>query len=125
MGIARSPEAKSGDATLLSPFYRNSFITDKYNQLTFNTDKNWKIEFRAYIDGVAYRWIYTGENPVNVVDEKVLYSFDSDALATVGYIREDRCNDLESQFFNSFENEYVQFRSPSSTLNAWRFCHWP
>ena len=123
MGIARSPEAKSGDATLQSPFYRNSFIADKYNQLTFNTDKNWKIEFRAYIDGVAYRWIYTGENPVNVVDEKVLYSFDSDALATVGYIREDRCNDLESQFFNSFENEYVQF--PLSKLAPERMAFLP
>ena len=108
LNTVKSPERKSVENTIISPFYRNSSIVDRYNQLTLKADKNWKIEFRAYSDGLAYRWVYSGKEAVYIQDEIISYSFVPEAKVTVGYIREDRCSDIESQFFNSFENEYVQ-----------------
>lgn len=108
IAAAKSPKASSADAVVQSPFYRSTSIADKYNALTFKAAKDWKVEFRAYDDGMAYRWIYTGKKPVDVADEAIVYDFADDAKATVGYIRADRCTDMESQFFNSFENDYEQ-----------------
>ncbi len=109
----KSPKASSVDTSVPSPFYRSTSIADKYNGLTFKAGKDWKIEFRAYDDGVAYRWVYTGKKPVEIADEGVSYTFAADAKATVGYIRADRCTDMESQFFNSFENDYTQALVPA------------
>ncbi len=108
VSTAKAPKTKSVDATVMSPLYRATSIADRYNQLTLTADKDWKIEFRAYNDGLAYRWEYTGKKPVNVVDEKVAYTFVDDAKTTVGYIRPDRCTSIETQFFSSFENKYEQ-----------------
>lgn len=79
VSTAKAPKTKSVDATVMSPLYRATSIADRYNQLTLTADKDWKIEFRTYDDGVAYRWVYTGKKPVNVVDEKVAYTFVDDA----------------------------------------------
>ena len=65
------------------------------------------MRFRAYDDGVAFRWEYTGKKPVKIVDEDVRYSFTDDALARVPFVRTDNIKDFESQFFNSFENIYT------------------
>lgn len=113
ISTVKSPEVTKADEVIWSPFYRNASIADRYNGLVFKADRGWKIEFRAYDDGVAYRWIYTGRAPVNIADEKVSFTFVDDAKAIVGYIRADRCTDIESQFFNSFENEYEQSRLSS------------
>ena len=84
-----SPRAAKVDETIASPFYRNDSIRDHYNALTFRAAKDWRVEFRAYNDGVAYRWVYTGRKPVKVASEKVEYSFSGDPGAIVSYLRND------------------------------------
>ena len=103
----RSPRYISVDTEVPSPLYRSATVKDRYNQLTLTASKDWMVEFRAYDDGVAYRWVYRGRRPVTIADETVKYDFPADAGATVGYIRADRCTDLESMFFSSFENDYT------------------
>lgn len=104
----KSPRAAKVDETIASPFYRNDSIRDHYNALTFRAAKDWRVEFRAYNDGVAYRWVYTGRKPVKVASEKVEYSFSGDPGAIVSYVRNDGSQGLEPQFFGSFENEYTE-----------------
>lgn len=95
------------DRRIASPFYRSDSVTEKYNELCLKAGKDWKVRFRAYDDGVAYRWEYTGTKPLNIVDEEIRYSFPGDALARVPFVRTDNIKDFESQFFNSFENVYT------------------
>lgn len=93
----------SADGTVASPFYRSESMPEKYNGASFDFKGNWGIEFRAYNDGVAYRFVSKNKKPLTVAAEEVVYNFPTDATAHVPYVR-DRNGD---QFFNSFENEYT------------------
>ena len=117
----KSPKTTSVDRTIQSPFYRNTTIADQYNQLTLKADKDWSIVFRAYNDGIAYHWVYSGKKPVNVVDEKIEYTFAGDYPATVPYVRAE--GDFDRQFFNSFENLYTE--CPISQLDPKRLAFLP
>lgn len=97
----------SVNSTVASPLYRADEMAEVYNQLSFKVDGEWSLTFRAYNDGVAYRWNYTGKKPVNLANEGVQYNFVGDPEMTVSYVRGSENKSIEDQFFNSFENTYT------------------
>ncbi len=97
----------SVDETVNSPFYRSKQLKNNYNALTLYFKKNWSIEFRAYNDAVAYRFISMQKSPFTIQNEEVNYCFPSDFVASVPYVKSGDDNSVESQFFNSFENTYT------------------
>ncbi|GCB33469.1 retaining alpha-galactosidase [Bacteroides faecalis] len=104
-GLAGSKQKKV-DQVVPSPFYRAKEIKDRYNELVLRFKGNYSIEFRAYDDGVAYRFVSQVKKPFNVVNEQADFCFPSDVSATVPYVKRGNDGDFGSQFFNSFENEY-------------------
>lgn len=98
---------KSVDRMIPSPFYRANELRDYYNELTLRFKKDWNVEFRAYDDGIVYRFINRSKKPLKVVDEEVDYRFPNDMTATVPYVRTGKDGDFNSQFYNSFENTYT------------------
>ena len=88
-----------------SPFYKKQEVKDEYNGLQMVFRGQWALEFRAYNDGVAYRFINRRKKPFNVVNEGVNYCFADDILLTMAYVNAK--GDFERQFFNSFENVYT------------------
>ena len=46
-----------------SPFYRANELRDYYNELTLRFKKDWNVEFRAYNDGIAYRFVSRSKKP--------------------------------------------------------------
>lgn len=70
---------------------------NNYNQVSLNY-KGYKIEFRVYNDGVAYRFISTTENASPVKEEQVQYSFTQDYLSYTL---------LTDQLQNWFEQDYT------------------
>ena len=97
----------SEDAIVPSPLYRRSEVRDHYNALTLQLSRGWEVQFRAYDDGVAYRFVSTAKKPFEVAAETVEYVFPSDYTMTVPYVRSGNDGDLNSQLFNSFENTYT------------------
>lgn len=114
---------KSMDRMIPSPFYRANELRDCYNELILRFKKDWNVEFRAYNDGIAYRFVSRGKKPFNVVDERVGYCFPLDAVATVPYVKSGKDGDYDSQFFNSFENIYTT--DQLSKLNKQRLMFLP
>ena len=104
----RLASAKTGtvNTTVKSPFYRATDMTDRYNALTLRFKGGWNVEFRAYDDGVAYRFVSTLKKPFRVKNETAGYNFTSDATVTAAYSNGEVTNRIESQFSNSFENRY-------------------
>lgn len=96
---------KTVNETVDVAFYRADKIKDHYNELTLHFRKNWNVEFRAYDDGIAYRFVSTGKKPLYIASEEVNYSFPEDFKAHVPYVM--RPGTIEQQFFNSFENTYT------------------
>ena len=114
---------KSVDRMIPSPFYRANELRDYYNELTLRFKKDWNVEFRAYDDGIVYRFINRSKKPFKVVDEEVDYRFPNDMTATVPYVRTGKDGDFNSQFYNSFENTYTTDKL--SKLNKQRLMFLP
>ena len=100
-----STKTNSVNQVIPSPFYRKKEVKDEYNELRLNFRGQWALEFRAYNDGVAYRFINRGKESFNVVDEGVNYCFAGDVSFTMAYVNAE--GNFERQFFNSFENVYT------------------
>lgn len=56
---------------------KNARIPDVYNQLTLSF-KDYNLHFRAYDEGVAYRWEVTKKGPLKVMNELATFTFPAD-----------------------------------------------
>ena len=70
---------------------------------------DYSVELRAYMDGVAYRFISNIEGDYKIVDELAEFSFDANDKAWIPYVnfRPDATPDYATQFETSFENTYT------------------
>ena len=115
LGISSKPsiisaKTKSVDQTVKAPFYKRAEIRDQYNELVLNFKSNYKVIFRAYNEGVAYRFQTDFKKPFEVRREIAQFNFDDDYQALVPYVlrRAGQEGDLiNQQFYNSFENTYT------------------
>ena len=54
---------------------KSSTLDEHYNALLLTFEGDFQVEFRAFNDGVSYRFITTMDAPVTVVDERADYQF--------------------------------------------------
>lgn len=92
---------------IASPFYRADSITDSFNSITLSLPDNWKVEFRAYDDGVAYRFINENKKPLKILNELSNMRFASSEKSWVPYVKVNDYSSFAKQFQNSFENTYT------------------
>lgn len=96
----------SVDNTIASPFYKRKEIRDHYNEMTLNFREDFSLIFRAYNEGMAYRFVSTGKDDFIVKNEEATFNFDKDYKAYIPYVKTKQ-GDFEAQYFNSFENTYT------------------
>lgn len=92
-----------------------------YNELTFVFPK-YDLVFRAYNEGVAYRFVSKSKVPFKVASEEAAFNFPEDWNMWAAYVCQNT-GTLESQFRNSFENIYEY--SPVSAWNRSRLAFLP
>ena len=92
------------DNVLDAPFYKKSKVVEKYNELAL-TFKTYKLIFRLYDAGVAYRFESLKKGEYQVVNEIADFAFSADCNAWIPYVKTSR-HSRGNQFFNSFENTY-------------------
>lgn len=115
---------KTVDNFITSPFYKKTQVRDQYNQLDLKFKGDWGLVFRAYNDGVAYRFQNFSSKPFTIEAENATFNFEKDYTAFVPYVRGRKGNEsFESQFFNSFENTYTH--QPLSALDKGRLMFLP
>ncbi len=130
LGISSKPsiisaKTKSVNQTVKAPFYKRAEIHDQYNELTLTFKGNYKVIFRAYDEGVAYRFQTDFKKPFKVVKETADFNFDEDYIAWIPYVNAQKGdgNFIQQQFFNSFENTYT--RTPLSKMEHDRLAFLP
>lgn len=96
---------KTVNQTIDAPVYKRKQITDHYNELTLTFRGDYRIIFRAYNEGIAYRFVSTTKKPFIVKEEQAEFHFPGDHKAYIPYVMLQR-NSLEEQCFTSFENLY-------------------
>lgn len=96
----------SVDKEIPSPFYKKDVVKDIYNEMQISFRGNYGLVFRVYNDGVAYRFTTKRKEPIVIVDEEAVYNFPSDYKTFTAYVNSTKPT-FEEQFFNSFEQPYV------------------
>lgn len=110
----RDVKTSTVNENIPASFYKKSIIINHYNELVFSFKENFKLIFRAYNEGVAYRFVSTGNKDFIVKNEEVSFNFEKDYEAYISYVKGE-FKDVESQYFNSFENKYT--RTSLSKMN--------
>ncbi|HEX8014041.1 MAG TPA: glycoside hydrolase family 97 protein [Flavobacterium sp.] len=87
-----------------SPFYKKSTVKNQYNLLVLNFKNDFSIEYRAFNDGVAYRFITKKKKDITVKWEEVSLNFDQDYNTLMPYVRDLR--NPKDPYISSFEAQY-------------------
>lgn len=80
---------------------RNKVISEVYNELILTMKGDYAIEFRAYNDGVAYRFVtHLGTQPVAVNNEEVAFNFNENCEI---YLPKEKNPELQSHYEADFK----------------------
>lgn len=60
-------------------------IRDNYNSMTLTFNGNWALEFRAYDNGAAYRFITSSKDELTILDEASEFILPAEATAYMSY----------------------------------------
>ena len=110
------------DETVASPFTRQATMRNHCNELTLHLKEGLSLVFRAYNEGIAYRFVWEGK-PGRVNKEIVDYRFYGDWNITAPYVSQFDSLRHEVQYSTSFENQYTTL--PLSQLDQSRLCFLP
>lgn len=105
----KKTKRSSINGIISSPFYKKKEVEESYNQLSLEFKGSYSVEFRAYNDGVAYRFLTSRGGEITVANEEVCYNFSKDHQALIPYVagRRNAFGDaIEKQFYTSFESYY-------------------
>ncbi len=94
------------NTTISSPFYKRKEIKDEYNEMILSFREDFDLIFRAYNEGMAYRFVSTGKKDFIVKNEEAVFNFAKDYNSYIPYVKTSY-EDFETQYFNSFENTYT------------------
>lgn len=97
---------KTVDQIIPSPLYKRKEIRDNYNELILSFKEDFDLIFRAYNEGMAYRFVSTGKQEFIVKNEHAMFHFNKDYATYIPYVKS-KAKDIEGQYFNSFENTYT------------------
>ena len=112
---------RSVDQTIDAIAYKKAGVLDRFNEMTLMY-KDFSVIFRAYDDGMAYRFVSHLKKPVNVQHELAQFNFAKDWNMWAAYVCQ-HTETLESQLYNSFENQYSY--TPISEWNTDRLAFLP
>ena len=118
----RRATRRTVDETIASPFTRQATMRNHCNELTLQLKEGLSVVFRAYNEGLAYRFVWEGK-PGRVVRERVCHDFVDDRTATAPYVISFDSAHHDIQYSTSFENHYTTL--PLSRLDPRRLCFLP
>ncbi|MDR0995244.1 MAG: glycoside hydrolase family 97 protein [Tannerella sp.] len=95
------------DSGFDTPFYKKSRVGDSYKRLLLYFRKHYALEFRAYNDGVAYRFLTEGKKELYIKNEEAVFRFPGDPEAFVAYVNDMRGGE---RYSNAFEAYYDHLR---------------
>src|SRR6476620_11835767 len=87
--------------------YKKDTVEDNYNQLTLNFKGDYGVIFRAYNDGVAYRFFTKKKDSIVIQSEEANFNFTDDDSAFIPYSNDPHNGD---KYECSFENTYQHIK---------------
>jgi len=106
--LGKNPKVKktataSVNETFNTPIYKKDKVNNNYNELTLTFKGDYGLIFRAYNDGVAYRFFTQQKGTITILNEQANFNFTADDKAFLPFVNDPRNKD---SFNNSFEAHY-------------------
>lgn len=102
--------------TISTVAYKKDVVTNNCNQLTLTCKGNYGIIFRAYNDGVAYRFFTQRKEDIIVNSEQAAFSFGKDYTAFIPHTSDLREGEKYSCSFEEFYTETPVSKFGTDTL---------
>ncbi len=112
---------RSVSSTIPAFMYKKAEVKDEFNEMILKF-KKFSVIFRAYDDGMAYRFVSHLNEPSQVEMEMADFNFAQDWNMWAAYVCQ-HTETLDSQYYNSFENTYSY--TPLSEWNKDRLAFLP
>ncbi len=115
--VVRKSAKISVDRTFATAFYKKSKVSDQYNELSLSFAGNYGLIFRAYNDGVAYRFFTRRKGELTIRNETASFHFTDDLSGLFPLIQEYRVPG--DPYMSSFESLYRKMslsQFPADTL---------
>ena len=101
--VVKSTKESTGNQVIQTPFYKKDQVISQYTQLTITFKGDYGLIFRAYNDGVAYRFFTTKKGEITIINEQADFNFKDDDKAFLPFVSDYRNKD---KFNTSFEGLY-------------------
>ncbi len=113
--VVERTEPKAVDETIQPPVrVKRAFVPDRYSELTIRIRGNYGLRFRAYDDGVAYRFFTGYRREIKINAEEATFAFPERATVWLPFTE---------SLHSSFESRYV--RLPLAEVGPKRFGYAP
>jgi alpha-glucosidase len=111
-----SQRLESENGFFKTPFYKKAEVHDQYNQITLSTEKAYGIIFRAYNDGVAYRFFTQKEANITIENEIADFNFSDNHKLFIPYVRDFRSDEQWMQSFEATYDEHSLSETKEETM---------
>ena len=93
---------------------KSAAVPDIYNEFTLQCKEGFSVQFRAYNDGVAYRFSTQKKQPLIITNEEAIFNFSPDAVVCFPPVKKRDDADI---FHTSFEGFYQSARLDTLKTN--------
>ena len=114
--IITSTKATSVNEVIDAINYKKNKIENVYNQLLLNCNGEYGIIFRAYNEGVAYRFFTKKKDSIIIQSEEANFNFDKDYQAFIPYTRDLRDHDKYTQSYEALYDHINLSKFEKDTL---------
>ncbi|WP_426669559.1 glycoside hydrolase family 97 protein [Mucilaginibacter sp. McL0603] len=101
--VVKSAKTVAVNQAIKTPIYKKAEVKDNYNQLVLTFKGDYGLAFRAYNDGIAYRFVTVRKGNITVKNEEANFNFKDDDKAFLPFVNDYRNHD---KFNTSFESHY-------------------
>jgi alpha-glucosidase len=101
--VVKSDKTSDKDEYFNTPIYKRAKVHDNYNQLALKFNGDYGLIFRAYNDGVAYRFTTEFKETITLKDEEANFNFATDTKAYLPFVNDYRAKD---KYNTSYEAHY-------------------
>lgn len=97
----QNAETGSVDKTIDAVNYQKSQVTDRYNRLLLDFGSDFNVEFRAYDEGFAYRFIVKRKDSYRIYGERADFNFAGNFPVQAGYLPQGSGNDVWHSYYEA------------------------
>ena len=102
----RKVKRRSENQTIYPPVYKKKSIEDRYNEMICSFRGGYDLVFRAYPDGVAYRFVSRLKRPFQVETEQAVFNLPDNPRMYAATPKGRQVDGKENQYHSSFQNTY-------------------